>query len=66
MRGFMMGKLLYTNPKFKTISEEKYEMRSHQRKILKEKMKKKAKKLAKRKQLYTLDENLPDMEEAFD
>ena len=62
----MTGKLLYTNPKFKTITEEKFEIRSKQRQVLKNKMHKKAKKLAKRKTLYQQDTSLPDPEDVFD
>jgi hypothetical protein len=62
----MMGKLLYTNPKFKTISEEKFEVRSRQRQILKNKMHKKAKKLAKRQNLYQQDPSLPDPEDVYE
>ena len=62
----MTGKLLYTNPKFKTISEEKFELRSRQRQILKNKMHKKAKKLAKRKVLYQQDPTIPDPEDVYE
>lgn len=61
-----MGKLLYTNPKFKTISEEKYEIRAKQRQILKNKMFKKEKKLAKRQGLFQYDESIPDPEAVYE
>ena len=58
----MEGKLLYTNPKFKTISEVKSDLKSKQRKILINKMRKKEKKLNKRKQIFEKNPELSDPE----
>lgn len=65
-KGFFEGKLLYTNPKFETISEERGKLRALQRKILQSKMNKKSKKIKKRKKLFQKNKDISDPEEVFE
>ena len=62
----MEGKLLFTNPQFKTISEERKEFKMAQRKVLDEKMKQKEKKIEKRQRIFEKDEEVEDDEKIYD
>ena len=63
---FFNGKLLYTNPKFKTITEERRDIKNEQRKLLNQKMLKKDKKLKKRQNIFQKNEELADPEKIYE
>lgn len=65
-QGLFQGKLLYTNPLFKTISEERGDLRKEQRKLLNQKILKKEKKLQKRKNTFQKNNELADPEQIYD
>ena len=65
-KGFFEGKLLYTNPKFETISEERGKLRALQRKMLQSKLSKKSKKIRKREKIFQKNTEISDPEEVFD